>query len=60
MPLNLLRIISGVQNKSPLPPHSEKFQYKTLISTIVTKNNPETKIKKEPLQMSCNLFHQLV
>ena len=47
MPLDLLRMMSGVQNKSPLPPHKEKFLYKTLIYTMTTKNNLQTeKFKK--------------
>ena len=43
MPLDLLRMMSGVQNKKKaLPPHKEKFLYKTLIYTMTTKNNLET------------------
>ena len=48
MALDLLRMMSGVQNKSPLPPPPTiKIRYKTLIYTMTTKNNLETeKFKK--------------
>ena len=51
MALDLLRMMSGVQNKSPLPtpplPPTIKILYKTLIYTMTTKNNLETeKFKK--------------
>ena len=51
-PLDLLRMMSGVQNKSPLPSHKEKFLYKTLIYKKMKKFQKKLKRCRDGLPKS--------